>query len=274
MESSLDANNIREIRAVPEEDEGNHANRFDVILGHEPNLDMSQMVVFMKDDHVSKKVRRFYNLAKFWPYKDLDEESKIEKAEKLIKQLDQERIPLIESYTRIQNNTQQVRVLHGSKNLVTERKVLKEIPETTSRNEQHSKDNFMVSLNESIQWYFQQRRGNQGIISRYKNFLKEVKRLGEKMERSSANASLKGRIWDPWTSRNAIKDQISLIKKLTDEIKREEAELNSEIERRRRKIEAITKEVVDLGEQLNYVKQRKDKAEMRLYKSRKQREVA
>ncbi|OMO58926.1 hypothetical protein CCACVL1_25261 [Corchorus capsularis] len=109
-ESSLDANiNTREIRAVPEEDEGNYANWFDVecaikdILGHEPNLDMSQMVVFMKDDdHVSNKVLRFYNLAKFWPYKDQYEESKIQVAEKLIKQLDQESIPLIESYTRKQ----------------------------------------------------------------------------------------------------------------------------------------------------------------------------
>ncbi|KAG4156608.1 hypothetical protein ERO13_D02G007150v2 [Gossypium hirsutum] len=241
-----------------------------------------------------KKAHQFY-FVKFWPYKDLDEESKISKSQQLVEEVDQKLNRMDQDYkllklkwrdTRSQlyrlsnrklsifyelnlqkdllhqlqlvldklnlackiplkhkggpNHTQgfQRWISHGSNNLVIERKFIKEMGRRQPR--LNDLDLSTTSLLQNFIGCFNW--GNRDK-SRYIHMLEELKQIEEKKEKALADFAQNPNIFNSSTLRNAIEEQIKIVKKISLELRIEQHEVKSTIE-------GLEKELIPMKEEV------------------------
>ncbi|XVF29626.1 hypothetical protein REPUB_Repub15cG0138200 [Reevesia pubescens] len=171
------------------------------------------------------------------------------------------------------HHTLRLRMLHESSNLATERKMLKEInPSRSQQDDISSFNNSVKELNERLGLFLGQYQDKN--ITRYKHIVKGIKDFEEKMEKAKANACQNGRIWDPWTSRNTIQDQINLINMILEEKRKDDRELIVEIKRKEKKLNKVAgKDESLLEKQLFDINYNMYEAQNCIHKLRKRHEL-
>ncbi|XP_052882064.1 uncharacterized protein LOC128290472 [Gossypium arboreum] len=276
------------------------------ILGgkeHENSTVIDPTLNYEATNKPQKKVHQFY-FVKFWPYKDLDEESKISKSQQLVEEVDQKLNRMGQDYKHLKlkwrdthsqlyrlsnrklsifyglnlqkdllhhlllvldklnlackiplkhkggpNHTQgfQRWISHGSNNLVIERKLIKKMGRRQPR--LNDLDLSSTSLLQNFIGCF-----NCGNIdkSRYTHMLEELKQIEEKKEKALTDLAQNPNIFNSLTLRNAIEEQIKIVKKISLELRIEQREVKSTIE-------GLEKELIPMKEEVSgYYDQRRE----------------
>ncbi|OMP05231.1 hypothetical protein COLO4_08981 [Corchorus olitorius] len=143
----------------------------------------------------SKTVHQFY-FVKFWPFKGPDEASKISEAEKLLQQLDQEsslvndKCKMLREYLQGFNR----KILHGSGNLATERKLLRD-----QMNGSQERVNHLINAPRPLldaqyvidsRWYNNNRKID--VEAKYKEMVVKIEQIEERKEKGRTDAIAKG----------------------------------------------------------------------------------
>ncbi|KAK8548257.1 hypothetical protein V6N13_054939 [Hibiscus sabdariffa] len=117
-------------------------------------------------------------------------------------------------------------ISHGSSNLATERKLIKEMARS-----QHRVMNDLDLSSSTLPEQFTSWLSLGDIDkSRYTQMLEKLKQIEEKKEKTLADSANKANIFNPLTLRNAIEEQIEVVKKMSLELRVEQHEVQSAIE--------------------------------------------
>ncbi|MBA0845383.1 hypothetical protein Goarm_022616, partial [Gossypium armourianum] len=167
---------------------------------HENSTVIDPTLNYEATNKPKKKVHQFY-FVKFWPYKDLDEESKISKSQQLVEEVDQKLNRMDQDYKLLKGF--QRWISHGSNNLVIERKFIKEMGRRQPR-----LNHLDLSTTSSLQNFIGCFNWGNRDKSRYIHMLEELKQIEEKKEKALADFTQNPNIFNSSTPRNAIEEQI------------------------------------------------------------------
>ncbi|XP_039039576.1 proton pump-interactor BIP103-like [Hibiscus syriacus] len=125
---------------------------------------------------------------------------------------------------------------HGSSNLAIERKLIKEVIRS-----QHRVMNDLDLRSSSLQEQFKEFTSwlSWGNIDkpRYTQILEKLKQIEEKKEKALADSAKEANIFILSTLRNAIEEQIEIVKKMSLELRLKQQEVESEMERLSKEID-------------------------------------
>ncbi|KAK8703496.1 hypothetical protein V6N13_047154 [Hibiscus sabdariffa] len=217
-----EANSTLQIAILGGEKYGN-SSAFDQIMDLELNNRTRKVI----SDQVScsKKIHQFY-FVKFWPYRDPAEASKIGEAEQLIQDLDQKLIQIRQQYKLTTSFRSWISHGTGSSDLATERKLIKEMARSQHR-VMNDLDLSCSTLPEQFEQFTSWLSWGDIDKSRYTQMLEKLKQIEEKKERTLADSA---NIFNSLTLRNAIEEQIEVVKKMSLELRVEQHEVQSAIE--------------------------------------------
>lgn len=153
------------------------------------------------------------------------------------------------------------KLLHGSKNLAAEKKLLREI-KASEKGKTVSLWSSLKEIDSSIcPLNYQLLRGcyNASTVGD-KSILKEIQHLEIAKEKAIANATVKGKIWNSLGTKKALQEEIKFHAKELVDLRKQHLFLKASIKEVEEKLPAVEKRIISLERQLAHLRRQKDEA--------------
>ncbi|KAJ6360854.1 hypothetical protein OIU77_004805 [Salix suchowensis] len=152
------------------------------------------------------------------------------------------------------------KMLHGSKNLAAEKKILREI----KASEKGKIVSLWSSLKEIDKSIYRLRYPpcypSHDSAGGDKQMLKEMKQLEIAREKAVANASMKGKIWNSLGTKKALQEEFKIKDKELEDIKKEHLLLKPDIKKADKELQRVQKDIISLQHQLTHLRRRMEEA--------------
>ncbi|KAG5221826.1 proton pump-interactor [Salix suchowensis] len=152
------------------------------------------------------------------------------------------------------------KMLHGSKNLAAEKKILREI----KASEKGKIVSLWSSLKEIDKSIYRLRYPpcypSHDSAGGDKQMLKEMKQLEIAREKAVANASMKGKIWNSLGTKKALQEEFKIKDKELEDIKKEHLLLKPNIKKADKELQRVQKDIISLQLQLTHLRRRMEEA--------------
>ncbi|KAB5530082.1 hypothetical protein DKX38_020163 [Salix brachista] len=152
------------------------------------------------------------------------------------------------------------KMLHGSKNLAAENKILREIKASEKGkivslwSSLTEIDNSIYRLRYTLCYPSHDSAGGD------KQMLKEMKQLEIAREKAVANASVKGKIWNSLGTKKALQEEFKIKDKELEDIKKEHLLLKPDIKKADKELQRVEKDIISLQHQLTHLRRRMEEA--------------
>ncbi|KAK3184126.1 hypothetical protein Dsin_031412 [Dipteronia sinensis] len=156
-------------------------------------------------------------------------------------------------------------MLHRPNNSAKKKQLLREINEGQQRVAVGSLPS-EEKLSEFIWWLYNKIESQNNHKVR-NTILKEIKQFEDEEKKAIENANAKGKNENPLVSRKALQDQIRLINKISEELRKERLKEISELE-------VVDKDINFLRKKLNDLRRRRDEAERHIQNMRRKQNEA